>query len=173
MAWIETQKGEVINLDDADSMRVIVDSVGKKVKVVASVPYSQCTLAMIAYADDAQSGRQLDDAKEICRRVMLNIVGLASSAMVFRIEDIDSMIIKASDAIQQLKSIDKPKAEKKTAQVPESREQHLRHTPKIEIDKPKVAALRKAGWTIRNIADEMNVGYATIQRAIKEMEAEA
>lgn len=51
--------------------------------------------------------------------------------------------------------------------------QHLSHTPKIAIDKPKVKALLAAGWTIRNIADEIGVSYATMWRTCNEIKAEA
>lgn len=37
-----------------------------------------------------------------------------------------------------------------------------------EIDMPKAQALRKAGWTIREIADEIGVGYTTLQRRLKD-----
>lgn len=47
---------------------------------------------------------------------------------------------------------------------------HAGGRPKVEIDIPKAKALRDAGWTLQNIADEMNVGKSVVQRALKEAE---
>ena len=41
------------------------------------------------------------------------------------------------------------------------------------IDKGKVKALRRAGWSINKIADEMGVSTATISYHLKKMESEA
>lgn len=40
---------------------------------------------------------------------------------------------------------------------------------KIKLDLGKVGALRKANWTIAQIADEMKVGTSTIQRALAQI----
>lgn len=40
---------------------------------------------------------------------------------------------------------------------------------KIKLDLGKVGALRKANWTIAQIADEMKVGSSTIQRALAQI----
>ena len=44
--------------------------------------------------------------------------------------------------------------------------------PKKKLDLGKVGALYKAGWTIAKIADEMNVGSSTIQRALAQIQEE-
>ena len=41
-------------------------------------------------------------------------------------------------------------------------------TRKIELDMGKVKALRDAGWTLKEIADEMHVAPSTISNKLKE-----
>lgn len=43
---------------------------------------------------------------------------------------------------------------------------------RLELDTGKVLALRKAGWTIAKIADEMGVSQPIISRCLKEHEGE-
>lgn len=104
MAWIETKEGEVINLNDAYSMRIVVDDIGKAVKIMAAVPYSNQTLAVLRYAEDDQkytvaiNGTELYTTPELIHRamkeVLLCIAGLAGSQSVFRQKDIDNMIYR-------------------------------------------------------------------------------
>lgn len=55
--------------------------------------------------------------------------------------------------------VEKPKAAPKAAPK-----------PKKELDIGKVKALRKAGWTLEKIADEMGVSSPTISKSLKEVE---
>ena len=47
-------------------------------------------------------------------------------------------------------------------------QQEKRGTRKIELDMGKVKALRDAGWTLKEIADEMHVAPSTISNKLKE-----
>lgn len=62
--------------------------------------------------------------------------------------------------------VEKPKPEQKAAPKPAPKNQNARK----ELDVGKVKALRKAGWTIDKIADEMGVSAPTISRCLKEAE---
>ena len=42
---------------------------------------------------------------------------------------------------------------------------------KKEVDVGKIQALRKAGWTIAEIADEMQIGQSTVYTKLKEAAA--
>lgn len=43
-----------------------------------------------------------------------------------------------------------------------------KNTRKIDLDMGKVKALRDAGWTLKEIADEMHVAPSTISNKLKE-----
>ena len=47
-------------------------------------------------------------------------------------------------------------------------QQEKKSTRKIELDMGKVKALRDAGWTLKEIADEMHVAPSTISNKLKE-----
>ena len=47
-------------------------------------------------------------------------------------------------------------------------QQEKKSTRKIELDMGKVKALRGAGWTLKEIADEMHVAPSTISNKLKE-----
>ena len=55
----------------------------------------------------------------------------------------------------------------KDAPTPES-QQEKKSTRKIELDMGKVKALRDAGWTLKEIAEEMHVAPSTISNKLKE-----
>ena len=56
----------------------------------------------------------------------------------------------------------------KGAPAPEPLKEEKRGTKKIELDMGKVKALRGAGWTLKEIADEMHVAPSTISNKLKE-----
>lgn len=57
--------------------------------------------------------------------------------------------------------------------APEEPKKHAGGRPKRKLDMGKVKALRAAGWTLANIADEMGVAPSIIQRALAEAQREA
>lgn len=56
----------------------------------------------------------------------------------------------------------------KDAPAPELPKEEKKSTRKIELDMGKVKALRDAGWTLKEIADEMHVAPSTISNKLKE-----
>ena len=51
---------------------------------------------------------------------------------------------------------------------PEPPKEEKKSTRKIELDMGKVKALRDAGWTLKEIDDEMHVAPSTISNKLKE-----
>ena len=56
----------------------------------------------------------------------------------------------------------------KDAPSPEPPKEEKKSTRKIDLDMGKVKALRDAGWTLKEIADEMHVAPSTISNKLKE-----
>lgn len=56
----------------------------------------------------------------------------------------------------------------KDAPAPELPKEEKKSTRKIDLDMGKVKALRDAGWTLKEIADEMHVAPSTISNKLKE-----
>lgn len=60
------------------------------------------------------------------------------------------------------------KYDDKPVLAPEPPKEEKKSTRKIELDMGKVKALRDAGWTLKEIADEMHVVSSTISNKLKE-----
>lgn len=68
---------------------------------------------------------------------------------------------------------DEPKPEpKKTASKPAPKKTAPKKNTK-PIDKGKIGALHRAGWSASKIADEMKLGLSTVYRIIKEIQEES
>lgn len=68
---------------------------------------------------------------------------------------------------------DKPKPEpKKTASKPAPKKTAPKKNTK-PIDKGKIGALHRAGWSAAKIADEMKLGLSTVYKIIKEIQEES
>ena len=68
---------------------------------------------------------------------------------------------------------EEPKPEpKKTASKPAPKKTAPKKTTK-PIDKGKIGALHKAGWSASKIADEMKLGLSTVYKIIKEIQEES
>ena len=68
-------------------------------------------------------------------------------------------IVKAQKPIAELEDEDEPEEPKNGKRRP--------------IDDGKILALRKAGWSLQKIADEMHLSYTTVQNHLKNMEEAA
>ena len=67
---------------------------------------------------------------------------------------------------------DEPKPEpKKTASKPAPKKTAPKKNTK-PIDKGKIGALHRAGWSASKIADEMKLGLSTVYKIIKEIQEE-
>ena len=90
---------------------------------------------------------------------------------------IDELVIFLDDEEEQTEpDQEEPEKEEPTQEEPKEAEpkeaEHIEIAPKKikrKIDKGKVGALYKAGWTVAKIADEMRCSQGTIYRIIKEM----
>ena len=83
---------------------------------------------------------------------------------------IDELVIFLDDEEEQTE----PDQEEPKEAEPEPKEaEHIEIAPKKikpkPVDKGKVGALYKAGWSVAKIADEMRCSQGTIYRIIKEM----
>lgn len=114
MAWIENEFGQAVNLRNAQSMRTLYSELTNSVKVVADICDGRGivtteTVAFVKYEKDdagvyyihiddssAVGPRTLDDITATAKRVMLNIAGLADSALVIEQSQIRAII--ASEA---------------------------------------------------------------------------
>jgi len=68
---------------------------------------------------------------------------------------------------------DEPKPEpKKTASKPAPKKTAPKKNTK-PIDKGKIGALHRAGWSAAKIADEMKLGLSTVYKIIKEIQEES
>ena len=68
---------------------------------------------------------------------------------------------------------DEPKPEpKKTASKPAPKKTAPKKNTK-PIDKGKIGALHRAGWSASKIADEMKLGLSTVYKIIKEIQEES
>lgn len=85
-------------------------------------------------------------------------------------EEIYSLIqMTAKEEKQEKAEEAKPAAVKKTQakKAPAKKETKKKETTKKEIDVGKAGALRKAGWSLQKIADEMGVSPQTIANKLK------
>ena len=62
----------------------------------------------------------------------------------------------------------KAKLKEIRSEVEEAQKKQRKSKPKAELDVPKMRALRKAGWTLANIADEMRCSPQTVANRLKE-----
>lgn len=68
---------------------------------------------------------------------------------------------------------EEPKPEpKKTASKPATKKTAPKKNTK-PIDKGKIGALHRAGWSAAKIADEMKLGLSTVYKIIKEIQEES
>lgn len=68
---------------------------------------------------------------------------------------------------------DEPKSEpKKTVSKPAPKKTAPKKNAK-PIDKGKIGALHRAGWSAAKIADEMKLGLSTVYKIIKEIQEES
>lgn len=68
---------------------------------------------------------------------------------------------------------DEPKSEpKKTVSKPAPKKTAPKKNAK-PIDKGKIGALHRAGWSASKIADEMKLGLSTVYKIIKEIQEES
>lgn len=91
---------------------------------------------------------------------------------------IDELVIFLDDEEEQTEpDQEEPEKEEPTQEEPKEAEpkeaEHIEIAPKKikpkPVDKGKVGALYKAGWTVAKIADEMRCSQSTIYKIIKEM----
>ena len=96
---------------------------------------------------------------------------------------IDELVIFLDDQEEQTEpdqeepEKEEPEKEEPTQEEPKEAEpkeaEHIEIAPKKikpkPVDKGKVGALYKAGWTVAKIADEMRCSQGTVYRIIKEM----
>ena len=90
---------------------------------------------------------------------------------------IDEIFIFLDDGDQTEPDQEEPEKEEPTQEEPKEAEpkeaEHIEIAPKKikpkPVDKGKVGALYKAGWTVAKIADEMRCSQGTVYRIIKEM----
>ena len=74
------------------------------------------------------------------------------------------MIGGASKEEEEPAAVKKPQTKK----APAKKETKKKETTKKEIDVGKAGALRKAGWSLQKIADEMGVSPQTIANKLKQ-----
>ncbi|MBQ1296414.1 MAG: helix-turn-helix domain-containing protein [Clostridiales bacterium] len=91
---------------------------------------------------------------------------------------IDELVIFLDDEEEQTEpDQEEPEKEEPTQEEPKEAEpkeaEHIEIAPKKikrkPLDKGKIGALYKAGWSVAKIADEMRCGQSTIYKTIKEL----
>lgn len=79
----------------------------------------------------------------------------------------------SQEPLQEEPARDEPKPEpKKTASKPAPKKTAPKKNTK-PIDKGKIGALHRAGWSAAKIADEMKLGLSTVYKIIKEIQEES
>lgn len=77
------------------------------------------------------------------------------------------------EPLQEEPAQDEPKSEpKKTVSKPAPKKTAPKKNAK-PIDKGKIGALHRAGWSASKIADEMKLGLSTVYKIIKEIQEES
>lgn len=78
-----------------------------------------------------------------------------------------------AEPLQEEPAQEEPKHEpKKTASKPAQKKTAPKKNTK-PIDKGKIGALHRAGWSASKIADEMKLGLSTVYKIIKEIQEES
>lgn len=97
----------------------------------------------------------------------LMIKGLHIDEIVIFLDDEDQTEPEPTEPDQEEPEKEEPKeAEPKEAEHIEIAPKKIKPKP---VDKGKVGALYKAGWSVAKIADEMRCGQSTIYKTIKEL----
>lgn len=104
----------------------------------------------------------------------LMIKGLHIDEIVISLDDEDQTEPEPTEPDQEEPEKEEPTQEEPKEAEPEPKEaEHIEIAPKKikpkPVDKGKVGALYKAGWTVAKIADEMRCSQGTVYRIIKEM----
>ena len=104
----------------------------------------------------------------------LMIKGLHIDEIVIFLDDEDRTEPEPTEPAQEEPEKEEPTREEPKEAEPEPKEaEHIEIAPKKikpkPVDKGKVGALYKAGWTVAKIADEMRCSQSTIYKIIKEM----
>lgn len=102
----------------------------------------------------------------------LMIKGLHIDEIVIFLDDEDQTEPEPTEPDQEEPEKEEPTREEPKEAEPKEAE-HIEIAPKKikpkPVDKGKVGALYKAGWTVAKIADEMRCSQGTVYRIIKEM----
>lgn len=104
----------------------------------------------------------------------LMIKGLHIDEIVIFPDDEDQTEPEPTEPDQEEPEKEEPTQEEPKEAEPEPKEaEHIEIAPKKikpkPVDKGKVGALYKAGWTVAKIADEMRCSQGTIYKIIKEL----
>lgn len=81
----------------------------------------------------------------------------------------DNLVVTSQEPLQEEPEKPEPK---KTASKPAPKKTAPKKNTK-PIDKGKIGALHRAGWSASKIADEMKLGLSTVYKIIKEIQEES